>query len=91
MAAQEVQKFQDVEVERLKAAKEKESAKMALSCEPEEDGVNVIIIKFRTPSTTLTRRFLRTRPVSSLLLYLRSEGYSTERFKIFSAWPRREV
>ena len=40
------------------------------------------MLRFRTPSSQLARRFLGTEPLSVLLLYLRSEGFRPEEYKV---------
>ena len=42
-------------------------------------------IRFRTPSTQLQRRFLGSDTLEVLLLYLRSEGFRPEQYKVRSA------
>ena len=48
-------------------------------------------IRFRTPQSTLARRFLGSRPLSVLLLYLRSQGFRPEEYKVLTSFPRRDV
>ena len=50
-----------------------------------------ILSRFQTPSSTLVRCFPATDPMSQVVLYLQSKGFSAVEFKILSSWPRRDV
>merc|ERR1711892_496242 len=67
-------------------AKEIAEAKAAANC-----GQTLANIRFRTPSSTLARRFLGSSPLSVLMLYLRSEGFRPEEYKVLSSFPRRDL
>ena len=41
-----------------------------------------IISRFRTPNSQLSRRFLGSDPLSTLLLFLRSEGFRSTEYKV---------
>jgi len=66
-------------------------ARCSLPPEPAADcGLPIANIRFRTPSGLMTRRFLASQPLSVLLLYLQSQGYRSEQYKVL-VWPRRDL
>lgn len=74
------------------AAVEQSEAASTLPPEPESNcGETLANIRFRTPSATLSRRFLGSNPLSVLMLYLRSQGYRPEDYKVLSSFPRRDL
>jgi len=70
---------------------DKTDARQKLSYEPDENSQDIIKIRFRCTGFNTARRFLATSPLSELLLFLRSEGFKSEEYKVLSAWPRRDV
>ncbi|EEC01494.1 regulator of the ubiquitin pathway, putative, partial [Ixodes scapularis] len=60
--------------------------------EPAEDEDRVSHIRVRLPSgEVLSRRFLASCPLSSLLTFLASRGFPVEEYKVLASWPRRDV
>ena len=51
----------------------------------------MFVSRFRTPASQLQRRFLASDPLSTLLLYLRSEGFRTGDYKVLTSFPRRDI
>jgi len=77
-----------------KAQNELDQAKASSSLPPEpaaDCGEPMANLRFRTPTETLSRRFLGKETLSILLLYLRSKGYKPEDYKVLSSWPRRDL
>ena len=71
------------EAAEAKAAEEQTKAASSLPSEPAADcGQTLANIRFRTPSTQLQRRFLGSDTLEILLLYLRSEGFRPEEYKV---------
>uniref|UniRef100_A0A023FM42 Putative regulator of the ubiquitin pathway n=1 Tax=Amblyomma cajennense TaxID=34607 RepID=A0A023FM42_AMBCJ len=72
-----------------------ESLAAMVPAEPPEDGGTegaVTHLRVRLPSgEVLSRRFLAQSPLSQLLLYLASCGYPSQRYRLLSAWPRRDL
>ncbi|CAN8010087.1 unnamed protein product, partial [Ixodes pacificus] len=59
--------------------------------EPAEDEDRVSHIRVRLPSgEVLSRRFLASCPLSSLLTFLASRGFPVEEYKVLASWPRRD-
>jgi len=80
------------ESEERRRREEQDAAAQILPAEPSADDPNAQAnIRFRTPSETLTRRFLATDTLNTLLLYLSSVGYRPKEYKILSSWPRRDI
>merc|ERR1719412_2565415 len=80
------------EAAEAKAAAEQSQAASSLPPEPAQScGQSVANLRFRTPSSQLARRFLGTEPLSVLLLYLRSEGFRPEEYKVITSFPRRDI
>merc|ERR1719150_1265492 len=80
------------EAAEAKAAAEQSQAASSLPPEPDQNcGQSVANLRFRTPSSQLARRFLGTEPLSVLLLYLRSEGFRPEEYKVITSFPRRDI
>jgi len=74
------------------AAMEQSEAASTLPPEPAANcGEPLANIRFRTPTSTLARRFLASNQLSTLLLYLRSEGFRPEDYKVLSSFPRRDL
>jgi len=92
MEAKRISELEAKEAADAKAAVEQSEAASTLPGEPPADCGKVLAnIRFRTPSSTLARRFLGSNPLSVLFLYLRSEGFRPEDYKVLSAWPRRDL
>ena len=80
------------EAAEAKAAMEQSEAASTLPAEPAADCGEVLAnIRFRTPQSTLARRFLGSSQLSVLMLYLRSQGFRPEEYKVLSSFPRRDV
>jgi len=80
------------EAAEAKAAEEQTQAASRLPSEPAADcGQTLANIRFRTPSTQLQRRFLGSDTLEVLLLYLRSEGFRPEQYKVITSFPRRDI
>jgi len=76
----------------IKAAVEQSEAASTLPPEPAADCGKVLAnIRFRTPTSTLARRFLGSHTLSVLMHYLRSEGFRPEDYKVLANWPRRDL
>jgi len=74
------------------AALEQTQAASSLPSEPAADcGQTVANIRFRTPQSQLQRRFLGSDTLQLLLLYLRSEGFRPEQYKVITSFPRRDI
>ena len=52
---------------------------------------NFIFSRFRTPASQLQRRFLGSDTLSTLLMFLRSEGFRPEEYKVITSFPRRDI
>merc|ERR1719291_284916 len=92
MEAKRRSEIEAKEAAEAKAAVEQSEAASTLPAEPAADcGKLLANIRFRTPSSTLARRFLGSSPLSVLLLYLRSEGFRPEEYKVLSSFPRRDI
>jgi len=92
MEAKRRSEIEAKEAAEAKAAVDQSEALSSLPAEPAADCGQVLAnIRFRTPSSTLARRFLGSSPLSVVLLYLRSEGFRPEEYKVLSAWPRRDL
>ncbi|CAN8004083.1 unnamed protein product [Ixodes hexagonus] len=60
--------------------------------EPDEDVDRVSHIRIRLPSgEVLSRRFLASCPLSSLLTFLASRGFPVDEYKVLASWPRRDL
>lgn len=60
--------------------------------EPAEDVERVSHIRVRLPSgEVLSRRFLASCPLGSLLTFLASRGFPAEEYKVLASWPRRDL
>ena len=71
------------EAAEAKAAQEQTQAASSLPAEPSADcGAPLANIRFRAPSTQLQRRFLASDSLEILLLFLRSEGFRPEEYKV---------
>jgi len=80
------------ECEERRRREEQDAAAQILPQEPaSSDTSPQANIRFRTPRETLTRRFLATDTLNTLLLYLSSVGYRPKEYKILSSWPRRDI
>jgi len=80
------------EAAEAKAAQEQTQAASSLPPEPAADcGAPLANIRFRAPSTQLQRRFLASDSLEILLLYLRSEGFRPEEYKVITSFPRRDI
>merc|ERR1712107_59805 len=74
------------------AAAEQLKAASSLPPEPEPNcGQLIANIRFRTPSSQLARRFLGSDSLSTLLIYLSSEGFRPEEFKVITSFPRKDI
>jgi len=80
------------EAAEAKAAADQTQAAQSLPPEPAQNcGEPLANIRFRTPGSQLQRRFLASDPLSTLLLYLRSEGFRTGDYKVLTSFPRRDI
>jgi len=80
------------EVEERRRNEEQNAAKEVLPPEPSpEDTSPQANIRFRTPTDVLNRRFHATDTLAILLLYLSSQGYRPNEYKVLSSWPRRDI
>ena len=71
------------EAAEAKAVQEQTLAASSLPPEPAVDcGLPLANIRFRAPSTQLQRRFLASDTLETLLLFLRSEGFRPEQYKV---------
>ena len=71
------------EAAEAKAAQEQTLAASSLPAEPAADcGLALANIRFRAANTQLQRRFLASDPLEILLLYLRSQGFRPEQYKV---------
>lgn len=92
MEAKRRSEIEAKEAAEAKAAVDQSEAASTLPAEPAADcGKTLANIRFRTPSSNLARRFLGSSPLSVLLLYLRSEGFRPEEYKVLSSFPRRDL
>jgi len=73
-------------------AAEQSQAASSLPPEPASNcGQLLANIRFRTPNSQLSRRFLGSDPLSTLLLFLRSEGFRSTEYKVITSFPRRDI
>merc|ERR1719412_1568865 len=80
------------EAAEAKAAQEQTLAASSLPAEPAADcGLALANIRFRAANTQLQRRFLASDSLEILLLYLRSEGFRPEEYKVITSFPRRDI
>merc|ERR1712241_1951 len=80
------------EAAEAKAAQEQTQAASSLPPEPPADcGAPLANIRFRAPSTQLQRRVLASDTLEILLLFLRSEGFRPEEYKVITSFPRRDI
>jgi len=92
MEAKRRSEIEAKEIAEAKAAMDQSEAASTLPAEPAANcGQTLANIRFRTPSSTLARRFLGSSPLSVLMLYLRSEGFRPEEYKVLSSFPRRDL
>jgi FAS-associated factor 2 len=92
MEAKRISELEAKEAAEAKAAVEQSEAASTLPAEPAADCGEVLAnIRFRTPQSTLARRFLGSSQLSVLLLYLRSQGFRPEEYKVLSSFPRRDL
>jgi len=80
------------EAAEAKAAAEQSQAASSLPPEPDVDcGKTLANIRFRAPGSQLQRRFLGSETLSTLLMFLRSEGFRPEEYKVITSFPRRDI
>jgi len=92
MEAKRRSELEAKEAAEAKAAMEQSEAASTLPPEPAANCGEVLAnIRFRTPQSTLARRFLGSSPLSVLLLYLRSQGFRPEEYKVLASFPRRDL
>jgi len=92
MEAKRISELEAKEAAEAKAAVEQSEAASTLPAEPAADCGEVLAnIRFRTPQSTLARRFLGSSQLSVLMLYLRSQGFRPEEYKVLSSFPRRDL
>lgn len=79
--------------EQMKQALQQSLAQLVPEEPPEDsEGKLVSHIRVRLPTgEVLSRRFLASCPLSSLLTFLASRGYPDDEFKVLASWPRRDL
>merc|ERR1712048_790773 len=79
-------------IKQLKNVLSRQKALAQLKPEPSHNcGLPLITLRFRAPGSQLQRRFLGSETLSTLLMFLRSEGFRPEEYKVITSFPRRDI
>jgi len=92
---EEAKKRSEIEAKELEEKQRQNRQAAALAALPEEPPPTATQptanIRFRTPTETLTRRFLASDQVNLILTFLASRGYMEGEYKILTSFPRKDL